>query len=351
MNKTAKAIWDVVNARRDELAAAVVKRQWSERPDLERRYGLSGYARCLEDARHHLQYLAEAVASSEPALFADYATWAQVMLESRHIPVEDLRANLRILREVLADSLPGDLSKTVRECVDRALHRLGPPTPQVPSFLETANPLAELGRSYLASLLRFERSAAAKTILDAVDAGVTIKDLYRYLFEPCQREVGRLWQINVATVAQEHYCTASTQLIMALLYPRIFADHTTKLHKMVAACVPGELHELGPRMVCDLLEMEGWDTVYLGANVPLPSLLSVIKTLEPEVVAISATMAFHLDAVRQIISALRDSPQRLKIFVGGHAFRGSPSLWESVGADGCATDLTESIELFEQVRV
>jgi hypothetical protein len=54
----------------------------------------------------------------------------------------------------------------------------------------------------------------------------------------------------------------------------------------VAACVSGELHEIGVRMLCDLLEMEGWNTIYLGANVPTAG--STIRWLVPGSVVVSA---------------------------------------------------------------
>jgi methanogenic corrinoid protein MtbC1 len=179
-----------------------------------------------------------------------------------------------------------------------------------------------------------------------------VKDIYCSVFERCQREIGRLWQLNMVTVAQEHYCTASTQLAMALLYPRIFAEKGIKIGTLVAACVPGELHEIGPRLVCDLLEMEGWDTTYLGANVPIAALLETVKTRRPHVLAISASMTFHVNVVRQLILALRGSniaplPQ---ILVGGHVFRLAPELWRDVGADGFAKDSLETIELLKSWR-
>ena len=43
------------------------------------------------------------------------------------------------------------------------------------------------------------------------------------MFQLSLREVGRLWQMNQISVAQEHYCTAATQLIMSQLYPYIFS--------------------------------------------------------------------------------------------------------------------------------
>jgi methanogenic corrinoid protein MtbC1 len=195
--------------------------------------------------------------------------------------------------------------------------------------------------------LQGERHQASKLILEAVDAGAEVKDIYLQVFQPCQREIGRLWQMNLINVAQEHYCSASTQLIMSQLYPYIFA--TEKIgKKLVATCVSGELHEIGIRMVSDFFEMEGWDTYYLGANTPLESVLKTIADQNPEVLCLSATMTFHVNQVAQIISRIREleaGQQRLAIMVGGYPFNVAPGLWEKVGADACAGDAQEAVEV------
>jgi methanogenic corrinoid protein MtbC1 len=352
VSEAGKLIRDAIESRRDELAKAIVAQQWKIRPDLERRYGATGFSKCLEDANFHLRYLSEAIEASEPKLFVDYIAWAKVMLASRNVPTEDLTNHLEVVRDVIADSLPSEMRESVRSYIHSALDYLRRHQAQELSFPEYGEPLSEVAESYLAALLRYERHVAIRLILDAVDAGASVKDIYCFVFERCQREIGRLWQLNMATVAQEHYCTASTQLAMALLYPRIFAEKRTKIGTLVAACVPGELHEIGPRLVCDLLEMEGWDTTYLGASVPIAALLETVKARRPHVLAISAAMTFHVNAVRQLILALRGSniaplPQ---ILVGGYAFRLAPELWRDVGADGFAKDSLETIDLLKNRR-
>ena len=125
----------------------------------------------------------------------------------------------------------------------------------------------ELASLYLDTLLRVQSEAASRMIIKAVEQGVEIKDIYMYVFEPSQHEIGRLWQTNQINMYQEHFCTAVTQNIMSQLYPYIFQNEKNG-HKLVATCVNGELHEIGVRMVADLFEMEGWNTYYLGANTP-----------------------------------------------------------------------------------
>jgi methanogenic corrinoid protein MtbC1 len=156
------------------------------------------------------------------------------------------------------------------------------------------------------------------------------------------REVGRLWQSNRIGIAQEHYCTACTQSIMSQLYPRIFSAEKNG-RRLVATCVGGDLHEIGPRMVADFFEMEGWDTFFLGGNTPTSGVLQQVAERAPQVLAISATMSFHAQAVADLIAATRAAGTSTRILVGGTPFNSEPGLWKDAGADGCAGDAAEAI--------
>jgi methanogenic corrinoid protein MtbC1 len=96
-------------------------------------------------------------------------------------------------------------------------------------------------------------------------------------------QVGELWQRNKITVAQEHYCTAATQMIMAQLYPVLF-DRPQNGKRVVVSCVGNELHEMGARMLSDLFTYEGWDSIFLGAAVPKESLLQTLQSEQPCIV-------------------------------------------------------------------
>jgi methanogenic corrinoid protein MtbC1 len=210
---------------------------------------------------------------------------------------------------------------------------------EAPCIIAEGAPLAPLARAYLQSLLRGDRHIASKLMLNAAENGIAVRDLYLQVFQPAQYEVGRLWQVNQLSVAQEHYCTAATQLIMSQLYPYVFGGEKTR-GAIVAACVNGELHEIGVRMVSDFLEMDGWHTYYLGANVPAPAVVQSVVQRQARALAISATLTPHVRKVESLIAAVRRTPEcsRVKILVGGFPFKTDPDLWKIIGADGSAPD-------------
>ncbi|MDQ2731841.1 MAG: cobalamin-dependent protein [Armatimonadota bacterium] len=326
-------------AHQIELAETMVQRQYTLCPQLVERYGEEGRVKCLRDACHHLEYVSESLAVGQPLLFVDYVAWARIMLAGRDIPVEDLATNLECLCSAIEQILPQPLGEAAVQYVQAGLDKLQDMPATLPSFLLAKQPLAQLAQEYQAALLAGDRHCASRLVLDAVQSGVAVQDIYLQVFQPCQHDIGRLWQMNEISVAQEHYCTAAAQLIMSQLYPYLFGGERNG-RTLVATCIAGDLHEIGIRMVSDLFELDGWDTFYLGANTPIPSILQEVRERNAGVLAISATITPHLKSVEELIRLVRSSADcsETKILVGGYPFNIAPELWQQIGADGCAGD-------------
>ncbi len=340
--QVSQALAEASGAVTEQLVAA----QFSRQPQLALRYGPQGRAKCLQDAQYHLSYLNQAIAMDAPELFSEYVRWSRSMLDSRGIAADDLADHLRTMGDILRRNLAPEFQALAGRYLDGGLDALLHDSGQTDSFIDDGAPLAELARDYLARLLHGDRHGASRRVLDAVAGGSAVRDIYLHVFQPVQREVGRLWQTNRISVAEEHYCSAATQLVMSQLYPDIFAATAAKdAGSLVAVSVAGELHEIGVRMVADLFEMDGWSTYYLGANTPDAGVVQTLIDRRARLLCISATMTFNIPAVASLIAAVRNSPRcgDVKILVGGYPFNLSPELWRKLGADGHAGDASAAI--------
>jgi methanogenic corrinoid protein MtbC1 len=332
-----------LDERRAEIADAITESHFAADPALDARYGATGREKCRQDNLYHLAYLAEAIAAELPALFADYVAWAGVMLAGRGVAKADLENNLGVLSETIADLLAPADAEAIAGYVEAGARRIAV-EPASSADERDEGRLSPLATEYLASLLAGERRIASQLVLDSVARGMSVRDVYLDVFEPVQHEIGRLWQVNRITVAEEHYCTAATQLVMSQLYHLIFTGEPSG-RTLVATCISGDLHEIGLRMVSDFFEMEGWDTYYLGANTPTASVVQSILERRADVVAISATITSHIRAVAELVAAIRAEPacSRVKVLVGGYPFNVEPELWKRIGADGCASDAEAAV--------
>jgi len=179
---------------------------------------------------------------------------------------------------------------------------------------------------YLAAQLSGNRREALRLLVDeGLLRGIPLQDIHLKVIQPAQYEIGRLWQENRISVAQEHLATAISQLALSHLYRHLPRDPSNG-KVVLLSCVEGELHEVGARMASDFLEMAGFDVRFLGANVPTSHLVHMVREQKPDLLALSVTMSYHLPALRAALEQVRAVSPQLRIAVGGLAFTWAPGL-------------------------
>ncbi len=213
---------------------------------------------------------------------------------------------------------------------------------------EPLSPMSPLAGEYLNLLLAGKREEASKLIHSTVEEGEAVGEIYRTVFERTLKEVGLMWMQNRLDVATEHYFSASTQLIMSQLYPYITsASREKKDTTCLAIAVCGEFHDIGARMVADFMEMDGWQTFFLGNNLCNEDIVKAAVDHKPDVLALSATMFFNVESIARAIRAIRavEGLGDLVILVGGRPFNQDPELWKKIDADGFAASAEEAVKL------
>jgi MerR family transcriptional regulator, light-induced transcriptional regulator len=348
MAQAASQVYHAVNLDRDRIALKVYDRFLKKHPDIYRDYSPYLKTQAIQGFNYSLLYLQEALALDDAAIFIDSVGWAYAMLHSLHMPKDGLSSSLEVFKEVLWEELPPDLRKKSDDFIEKSLAFLATAPTEIPPFIRDDNPLAPVAHAYLNALLSANRHTAITIINEQVKGGVTVRDIYLHIFQPVLREVGRLWQIQKISVAEEHYVTGATQMMLAQLYLPFMTENKSVKRRgktLVAACVSEELHEVGIRMVADFFEMDGWDTYYIGANTPAPGLIAAVKERKADVVALSSTMSYHLPQVDYLIRSLRGDPdtRHAKIIIGGYPFNIIPDLWKKVGADAYAGSADEAV--------
>jgi len=340
-----KKISHILRTNSNDIARDIVENQYRRNPEWKE-YGERGKATSIRDAEYHLPFLAEAIASRNPEIFTDYIEWTYRLFVNLNLPDNALKDFLEESQKVIGNYLDDDSQKIVNQYIDKGFDALKAEVKTTPSYINDKNPYQKLLRNYNEALLKGDRRIASQLIMEAVESGVQVKDIYLYVFQPSQYEVGRLWMENKISVAKEHFASAATQQIMSQLYPHIFSS--ARIGKtMVAASVGGELHEIGIRMVADFFEMEGWDTYYMGANTPADSIESAIRENNADLLALSAAMPYHRSVLKEVIEIIRKNmgDKAPKIMVGGNAIKNHQDGKSVFNADDYAKDAQEAIAI------
>lgn len=328
----------------DAVARDVTEVFLARHPDWLDRYGERARLRGIEDAVFHIRFLAGSIAAGEPSQFADYARWTAGVLENRGIQPAFLAENLEQVRDALSERLNPEQAAFIAPYVAAGLDALRNPAPESVAG-ETESPLGLTCSLYTQAIVKGERSAAITIIEETLRSGANAVDVYVDVLQEAQYHVGRQWERNAITVAQEHMATAITQLVIARLYAHLepAAEHRGR---MILTGTHGELHQVGAMMLADVLEADGWDVRFLGTNMPHEGIVQAVDDHRPDILGISTTMLFNVPRVRELMAACRALPGMadLPIVVGGGAFRASPALYSEIGANAYAPDLRTARE-------
>ncbi|MFW5986121.1 MAG: cobalamin B12-binding domain-containing protein [Halanaerobiales bacterium] len=323
------------NALVDKTLECILDR----RKELARRYNREQIKKSRRDLSYIYDYLGEALYFDEKDIFIDFVTWLKGLFRNIGLDEDVVFTILECISAICEKEFSGGEAKYILNTVNIALNNLEESTPAGDSYIHEQNKNSHYARAYLDLILQNRKKDAVEYILEQVSREITIPELYLDVFQVAQREIGRLWHENKISVAQEHYSSSVTQLIISQLYPRFLTAAGNK-ETVLTTAVGNELHEIGIRMVADLLEMEGYNTIHLGANTPTGSIIETIRLNNVKLLGVSVTLPIHLKELDQLVKTVRSDSKisNIKIFTGGYAFNSNPDLWNKFTVDAYFSD-------------
>lgn len=217
-------------------------------------------------------------------------------------------------------------------------------TPMPAPVPEKTTSLVLLSDQLLLALLHFDEPAALE-IMRRAFALYNIDEVMTDVVQPSLVKIGEAWHRGELSIASEHF---ATQFFMQNLLGMLTAS-MPPVHrgKIVAACAPGEMHQIGLLMLVVMLRWRGWDVKYLGPDLSLDRLEETLNLLSPRVLLFSATnphAAAHLEHVPEVLAKL-PGPRPVVVF-GGQAFaaRQLPESFPAVILQGPPSSIVRTIE-------
>ena len=181
--------------------------------------------------------------------------------------------------------------------------------------------IEELRQAWISACLDFDREKAEQVLAQAFALFspdvVCIEVLQKGL-----AEIGGGWYEGQVTIQQEHFASAlSVQRLETLIAA---APPPTRSERIIVATAPGDYHIFSPLLLTYLLRRQGWDVIYLGADVPAAELESTIEHVQPEIVIISAQLLHTAATLKEVASTLQDL--NIMLGFGGLVFNQMPEL-------------------------
>lgn len=169
-----------------------------------------------------------------------------------------------------------------------------------------------LAERFTASLLAGDESAARRQVARLHKRGVPARAIIAGLIAPAGETIGSSWEDGSIGVAEEHRATAIIEQLLGELSPRVGGR---RRGRAVVATWSGERHTLPTTMAATALREDRWTVDHLGSGVPASELLRFVRSVTPDLVALSVTMDDYRDETEALADRLRD--EGAVVLVGG----------------------------------
>lgn len=213
-----------------------------------------------------------------------------------------------------------------------------------PAPSDDLDPFTSASERIVEATVRFDPDGLeleAKRVL-SLGSGLLIFDR---VIGPALRRIGDLWHEGVITVAQEHL--ASQVLLGTLIDLLRLSQPADSSRRVALACFAEEDHVLGLYGAALRFASWGFKTMIIGARTPPSAIARVVESLDPDVIALSATVIPSLSHGRELVDGYADACRLTPWVVGGAASASLRPWIEARGGlfdDGDPQDLRRALD-------
>ena len=113
--------------------------------------------------------------------------------------------------------------------------------------------------------------------------------------------------------------------------------------KVLIGTVEGDIHDIGKDIVTFMLDVNGFEVMDLGIDVPPQKFVDSIKSFQPVVVGLSGFLTLAFDSMKITIDAIAEAGLRdqVKIIIGGGVI--DEGIKNYTGADAYGTDAMAAV--------
>jgi trimethylamine corrinoid protein len=115
--------------------------------------------------------------------------------------------------------------------------------------------------------------------------------------------------------------------------------------KVLIGTVAGDIHDLGKDIVIFMLDVNNFQVMDLGVDVPADKFIEAIKEFKPQVVGLSGFLTLAFEQMKRTVEAISTAGLRdhVKIMIGGAIMDDKAAKF--IGADAYGADAAEAVKL------
>lgn len=209
---------------------------------------------------------------------------------------------------------------------------------------KTDDPWTTHQRRMLNAITRFDTNALDAAYNETLSL-YPVELVTNKLIIPLLKTLGKRWETEEGSIAEEHFFGAYLRNKLGARFHH--HSSTQPGPKILAACLPGEQHEIGLMLFCLAAIRHGFQLIYLGADTPINEVLIPATRAQCDAIVLSGSLLKNRTSFSEQLTALTGQT-KTPVFIGGSVSISEHDTIVSAGAVPLGIEITQAIKNVSQ---
>jgi 5-methyltetrahydrofolate--homocysteine methyltransferase len=202
-----------------------------------------------------------------------------------------------------------------------------------------------MSKKLIDAITEMREEDALKITRDMLDAGTSPLEV----LDTCRKgldAIGKRFEEGIYFLPELMLAGEMMTQVTEIVKPKLAEMPDRARHgKVLIGTVEGDIHDIGKNIVSFMLDVNGFEVLDLGVDVPPQKFVDAIQDFQPQVVALSGFLTLSFEAMKNTVAAIESASLRdqVKIMIGGGQI--NEEVKEYAGADGYGKDAVAGISL------
>jgi methanogenic corrinoid protein MtbC1 len=200
-----------------------------------------------------------------------------------------------------------------------------------------------MSKKLIDAIIEMREEDALKITNELLDGGTAPIDVLSACKEAMDI-IGKRFETGESFIPELMLAGEMMTAITAVIKPRMAEDSAVeKLGKIVIGTVQGDIHDIAKDIVVFMLDLNGFEVIDLGVDVPPAKFVETVKETGATIVGLSGFLTLAYDPMKETVAALKATGLNVKIMIGGGQI--DEQIREYTDADAYGKDAMAAIAL------
>ncbi|MBU1170256.1 MAG: cobalamin-dependent protein [Proteobacteria bacterium] len=203
------------------------------------------------------------------------------------------------------------------------------------------------------AVVEMQEDTALSLTHSYLDQGIPAIDIFN-CYQDALAEIGKRFEQQIYFIPELIMSGEMMKVSAEILKPYLAAQDSgsggqtqKKLGKVLIATVEGDIHDIGKNIAAMMLELNGFDVMDIGVDVPADKIIEEAMAFGADVIGLSGLLTLAFDPMKSVVEKLKEKGLRdkVKVLIGGGQM--DEQVCSYVGADAFVNDAVVGVNFIK----